>query len=239
MEIEDPASEPTGGLRPLASSLPKISGSTAPASSPSSSTTGRALPAVTGSNRPGTAPSGTDVAPSQIGAWVDRQLGPFRLPEATVRSMTSSLSSHVKPENVTAITSDGQYEVAKVRLTMVPGMPRKDALSDLRTLDSTALRPADKNAVAPLVAVLKARTKSRNTDAQEARFEAQVLVQDLSAYPIDVVQWACEYWVAGGADNKWMPSWPELRELCERRVQPRRALRKALEWVAAGEPVNA
>lgn len=153
--------------------------------------------------------------------------------------MTSSLSSHVKPENVTAITSDGQYEVAKVRLTMVPGMPRKDALSDLAILDGTALRRASLDAVVPIVATLKARTKGRSVDAQEARFEARVLAQDLAAYPIDVIQWVCEYWVSGGAENKWMPSWPELRELCERRMQPRRALRKALEWVVAGEPLNA
>jgi hypothetical protein len=90
--------------------------------------------------------------------------------------------------------------------------------------------------VAPIVATLSARTKNAGQDQRQARFAAEVMVADLSAYPIDVVQWACDYWIDGGAESKWFPSWPEMRELCERRVSPRRRLERALAWVAAGEP---
>jgi hypothetical protein len=151
--------------------------------------------------------------------------------------MTSLLVSHVQAETV-GTGPDGQFEGGKVRIRMRPGMDRTAAQRDLAML-GLALRPSDKSAVAPLVAVLKARTKSKHSDPQEAAFEAQVLMADLCQYPIDVVQYACDYWVAGGDDGKWMPAWSELRELCERRMQPRRALARALQWVADGEPQNA
>ena len=84
------------------------------------------------------------------------------------------------------------------------------------------------------------RTKSKNSDPREAAFEAQVLTRDLSGYPIAVVRDVCEEWpLRGGEEGKWFPAWSELREQCERRMQPRRALRKALQWVADGSPENA
>lgn len=137
-----------------------------------------------------------------------------------------------------AIATDGQFDHVKVRFRMKPGMPRIAAERDLAVIDGT-LRPAPKADIAKHVAVLKARTKSANQDGGEARFGAEVMVGDLSAYPIDVVEYACNYWIDGGREAKWFPSWPELREICERRMQPRRALRKALQWVVDGEPVNA
>ena len=109
-----------------------------------------------------------------------------------------------------------------------------DAQQNFEAL-APALHPAGKNAVAPLVARLRARTKSRDPGDSGARFAAEVLVDDLSRYPIDIVQWVCEEWVARDA-GKWFPAWAELRELAERRVQPRQSLEKALRWVLAGEP---
>lgn len=135
------------------------------------------------------------------------------------------------------IGADGQFDHVKVRFQMKPGMPKAAAERDLTVIDGM-LRPAAKTDVVKHVAVLKARTKSAGQDQGEARFAAEVMVGDLAAYPIDVVQYACEYWVGGGSDAKWFPSWPELREICERRMQPRRALRKALQWVVDGEPLN-
>jgi hypothetical protein len=117
-------------------------------------------------------------------------------------------------------------------------MSRSAAQRDLAVIDGT-MRPASKADVVKHVAVLKARTKSANQDQGEARFGAEVMIGDLAGYPLDVVEYACNYWIDGGREAKWFPSWPELREICERRMQPRRALRKALQWVADGEPENA
>lgn len=150
--------------------------------------------------------------------------------------MTPSLAQHVRPEIVATAAPDGQFEIGKVRLRMAPGMSREDAQRDLATL-APVLRPATKAALAPIVAVLKARTKSKLSDPAEAAFEAEVILTDLAAYPVDVVEYACEYWVTLEA-GKWFPSWSELRAICERRVQPRRALEKGLRYVAAGYPAN-
>jgi hypothetical protein len=179
---------------------------------------------------------GVGATPTPLGRWVRSQLGPFTLPEEAMHSLTSSLSSHVVIETTTTIGSDGQFKGVRLgSLRMKPGMPRRDAERDLAIIRGL-LRPAAKAAVAPIVATLSARTKNAGQDQRQARFAAEVMVADLSAYPIDVVQWACDYWIDGGTESKWFPSWPEMRELCERRVSPRRRLERALAWVVAGEP---
>lgn len=238
--MSDPShhSPETGGPRRLHEILPPTSGSTPTPSPKLSSTTG---PATRGAEP--NAPTGTELSVSgagetTLGRWVKAQIGPFNLPEAAVRTLTSSLSSHLELMPTSAIGADGQFDHLKVRFRMKPGMPRSAAQRDLAVIDGT-LRPAAKADVAKHVAVLKARTKSAGQDQDEARFAAEVMMGDLGAYPIDVVQYACNYWVDGGREAKWFPSWPELREICERRMQPRRALRKALQWVADGEPENA
>jgi len=114
-------------------------------------------------------------------------------------------------------------------------MTRAQLEQDLGHLDR-ACTPASPADVALQVAKLRARTKSRAEGEREGKFMAEVMIDDLGKYPLDVVTWACEYWVDGGAQAKWFPSWPELRELCERRVDGRRRLRAALEyaWQQAG-----
>ena len=239
--IEEPGSPTPGSPRTTPANSPSASASTPSTSSPSSSTTGPPSPETPAASSTGIAPSGTAAASSPIGGWVNGNLVPFRLPEATARSMTASLVGHVKTTIEPVVGPDGQYEPGKVSVTWVGGwgtkMPQLDAQRDLATL-APCLRQSSKVAVAPIVAVLKARTKSKTSDPREAEFEARVVGQDLCAYPIDVVQDACEYWVTLEEQGKWFPAWAELRAICERRVQPRRALEKALRWVADGAPRN-
>jgi hypothetical protein len=223
--MPDDHSQPTAGLTPI--QPPTLS-----------QTTGLRLVAEQPQSSTGTQLSELGAGETQLGGWVQRQIGPFHLPEAAVRTLTSSLSSHLVMMPTSAIAADGQFDGLKVRFQMKPGMPRLAAQRDLAVIDGT-MRPASKADVVKHVAVLKARTKSANQDADEARFGAEVMIGDLAAYPLDVVEYACNYWIDGGREAKWFPSWPELREICERRMQPRRALRKALQWVADGEPENA
>ncbi len=179
---------------------------------------------------------GADGTPARMGRWVSQQLGPFQLPEETVHSMSNSLVSHLVVRTEPVIGTDGQFERTRLASFQIRlGMNRVDAEHDLFTLRGV-LYPADKAAVVPIMARLKARTKSGHADASEAAFVAEVMVDDLAKYPIDVVDWACEYWTTGGAESKWFPSWPELKDLCERRCAPRRRLAKALQWVVDGEP---
>jgi hypothetical protein len=220
--MPDDHSQQTAGLTPI--QPPTLS-----------QTTGLRLAAEQPQSSTGTQLSELGAGETQLGGWVQRQIGPFNLPEAAVRTLTNSLSSHLVMMPTSAIAADGQFDGTKIRFKMKPGMPRLAAQRDLSVIDGT-MRPAAKADVVKHVAVLKARTKSANQDQGEARFGAEVMIGDLASYPIDVVEYACNYWIDGGREAKWFPSWPELREICERRMQPRRALRKALQWVADGEP---
>lgn len=202
-----------------------------------SQTTGRQPVGERPPSSTGTQLSAHGVGETVLGRWVKQQLGPFNLPEGAVLSLTSSLSSHLELMPTTTIGGDGQFEHAKVRFQMKPGMPRSAAERDIRVVERHC-QPSPKSDVAKHVAVLRARTKSANQDQSEARFAAEVMVNDLAKYPLDVVEYACDYWVNGGKDAKWFPSWPELKEICDRRMQPRRALLKGLRWVVAGEPEN-
>jgi hypothetical protein len=155
-----------------------------------------------------------------------------------MRSLSSATVSHVRPETVSGTAPDGQYETARVLVRMAPGLDRKAAEQDLAVL-GPILRPADKNAVAPIVARLRARTKSRATDPAMARLSAETLIADLAGYPIDVVEQVCEEWPTLGETGIWFPAWAELYPRCERLSQPRRSLANALRWVVGGSPADA
>lgn len=72
--------------------------------------------------------------------------------------------------------------------------------------------------------ILGAKTVSRRESDLDGELRAMAYAEELSRYPDDVVVWACREWVRLGEQGKWWPSWAELRALCERRVERRRAL---------------
>jgi len=153
-----------------------------------------------------------------------------------MRSISSSLISHVAPTTSSAWGADGQFSGTKLGpFGIKPGWHRSDLLGDLRTITELC-RGGKKAEVAHEVAKLMVRTKSRAHGDGEARLLAETMVQDLAGYPIDVVRFACEYWVEGGADAKFTPSWPELKEICDKRMDGRLRLKKALEHVLAVKP---
>ena len=39
-----------------------------------------------------------------------------------------------------------------------------------------------------------------------------------------------DYWCDGGREARFFPSWPELKEICDRRMDGRLRLRRALVW---------
>ncbi len=156
-------------------------------------------------------------------------MGGFNLPEATMRSISSSLTSHVAPTTSGVWGGDGQFTGTKLGpFGLRKGWNRADLLQDLALLRGMC-RGGKRAEIAHEVAKLMVRTKSRAHGDGEARLMAETMVQDLSAYPIDVVRFACDYWVDGGADAKFTPSWPELKEMCEKRMDGRRRLVRCLE----------
>ena len=171
-----------------------------------------------------------------LGRWVKEKLGGFNLPEETMRSMSNSLISHLAPTSSSTWGADGQFSGTKLGpFGIKPGWDRAEMLGDLQTVTELC-RGGRKAETAHEVAKLMVRTKSRAHGDGEARLMAETMVQDLSVYPIDVVRFACEYWVEGGADAKFTPSWPELKEICDKRMDGRLRLKKALEHVLAVNP---
>lgn len=153
-----------------------------------------------------------------------------------MRSISSSLTSHVAPTTSSTWGKDGQFNGTKLGpFGIKPGWNRAELMSDLR-LVTDMCKGGRKAEVAHEVAKLMVRTKSRAHGDGEARLMAETMVQDLSAYPIDVVRFACEYWIEGGADAKFTPSWPELKEICDKRMDGRLRLKRALEYVLAVNP---
>ena len=147
-----------------------------------------------------------------------------------MRSMSNSLISHLVTTRTSAFGSDGQFDGLKLGpFAIKKGWDRAALTQDLAIIREQC-RGAKKAEVAHEVAKLMVRTKSRAHGDGENRLMAETMVADLSAYPIDVVRFACEYWVEGGGDAKFTPSWPELREICEKRVDGRLRLRRALEY---------
>lgn len=127
--------------------------------------------------------------------------------------------------------SDGQYEASTLgQFRISPGMTVDEMRRDLSTVNAS-LQFAPENQVAAHVARLMVRTKLRTQGEAEANLLAETLVMDLRHYPADVVGWACDQWPKLG--NVFFPSWAELRALCERRVDARRRLKKALEYYIA------
>jgi len=147
-----------------------------------------------------------------------------------MRSISSSLTSHIAPTTSSVWGPDGQFSGTKMGpFGLRKGWDRASLLQDLALLRGMC-RGGRKAEIAHEVAKLMVRTKSRAHGDGEARLMAETMVQDLSAYPVDVVRSACEYWVDGGADAKFTPSWPELKELCEKRMDGRRRLVRCLEY---------
>lgn len=211
----DEPTPPTGGLTRIRP----------PTLSP---TGGRQPTAPTPSSATGVQPSGRGAAVTPLGRWVVQQLGPFALPEETMRSMSSSLLSHLETATSDRFGPDGQFDgVGLGPFRILVGASPKDLQQDLARLDATC-QPATKSEAAHEVAKLMVRTKSRLQGDGEARLMAETMVDDLRAYPADVVKFACEYWVDGGREAKFTPSWPELKEICEKRMEGRLRLRRAI-----------
>lgn len=147
-----------------------------------------------------------------------------------MRSLSNSLISHLATTRASCFGADGQFDGLKLGpFSIKPGWNRQDLTRDLAIVRHEC-QSGKRSEVAHEVAKLMVRTKSRALGEGENRLMAETMVADLAAYPIDVVRFACEYWVDGGKDAKFTPSWPELKEICDRRMDGRLRLRRALEY---------
>ena len=168
------------------------------------------------------------------------KLARFSLPEETTRHMNNSLLSRIVLVPRTTTGPDGQFNASGFQpFRLLPGMTRDEVTPQLNAVEN-ACRAARKSDVAPLVAELLARTKGRAQGEGEARLMVEVMVNDLSKYPLDIVRSACNAWVDQGKEGRFFPSWPELKEICEKLMQGRKALRNALMYAydLASKPID-
>ncbi|MFO1080840.1 MAG: hypothetical protein U1E23_09470 [Reyranellaceae bacterium] len=144
--------------------------------------------------------------------------------------MSSSLASHLVTQRSSLFGADGQFDgVGLAPFQIRAGVPRETLARDLDAV-IVSLLPGPRQQIAHEVAKLMIRTKARVHGDGEAKLLAETMVDDLSRYPLDVVRFACQYWIEGGRDARFFPSWPELREICEKRMDGRIRLKRALEW---------
>lgn len=147
-----------------------------------------------------------------------------------MRCMSNSLVSRLEVRTSSVFGKDGQYESVKLApFTIADGWNRADLTKDLGTI-VVACRGGKRAEIAHEVAKLLVRTKARAQGEGEGRLMAETMVSDLAQHPTDVVRFACEYWCDGGSDAKFTPSWPELKEICDKRMDGRLRLKKALEY---------
>jgi hypothetical protein len=98
--------------------------------------------------------------------------------------------------------------------------------AEARELLAKANARCPKDIAAKAVAVLRARTKARAEQSDDLKLLVSVFAEDLQRYPADIVISACREW---GENQKWFPSWSELKERCESKFERRSAMQDALE----------
>lgn len=111
---------------------------------------------------------------------------------------------------------------------MTGAPPAGDVHSALETLRK-AMAPAPTRVIASEIARLRVMTKSRAESDEDLQLMAAAYVEELAAYPADVVIDACRTWARR---EKFWPAWHELQEMLDRRVKKRRAMLEALERAA-------
>ena len=100
-------------------------------------------------------------------------------------------------------------------------------VAGLAVLDA-ALVPAPKEAILKALARVRLSVNPRNQDANDARYQRAIYVDELSEFPLDVVVEALRK--LGRRD--WFPNVGEARDQCQHLVRWRRVTREALAKAA-------
>lgn len=101
---------------------------------------------------------------------------------------------------------------------------REMARDAVQILDES-LQPATTAAIIEAMVRLKLSTNQRNQDADDARAQRAVYIDELSEFPLDVVEEACRKLARL---DEWFPPISKLRDQCQHLVRWRRVTRDAL-----------
>lgn len=111
-------------------------------------------------------------------------------------------------------------EVAGASLTVAPNADVGAALREV----CASLRPATEADMEMWLGKLSLVAVRKKTDELESELTLLAYTERLVAYPGDIVRDTLQSW-----HSKWFPTWGELKEIMDRRVAPRLAVKTALE----------
>lgn len=133
--------------------------------------------------------------------------------------MRSALREEVIDRTTEAFGFDVEFRGYRQIDAPVADIDRALALVD------DSLASASPQLIKAELARLRVTTKARAEGADDLRMTMAAYAEYLTEYPADVVVDALRWWARV---EKWWPAWAELKELLDRRVLKRKALRKAL-----------
>jgi hypothetical protein len=100
-----------------------------------------------------------------------------------------------------------------------------DDLRTARNMVALYMEPPSEAVIKQELARLRASTKSRESDNDDVAMGFQVLAEECSEYPADVVVWALRGWAKR---ERFYPSLAEVRDLLQRGARRRESLAKSL-----------
>lgn len=211
------ASKITSSPQSLASAVEKLP--------PSSGTTGARSLVPRPSSSTGQQLSVTDAASLPTVAEAEARNDPQALDLAIVRSLPPSVASALRVNHRDFIDPIYGFDSEFVGYDL----PREGVvpaeLMQARQLVGQHLKPAAGNLIKQELARLRVSTKARTQSADDMAMGFQVLAEECSEYPADVVVWALRGWARS---EVFYPSLAEIRDRLQRGARRRKALMLAL-----------
>jgi hypothetical protein len=142
-----------------------------------------------------------------------------------VESLPPAVSQRLKEIRDDISTVEWGYETRFAGYTIRAGAEPDDLRAALVTVEAS-LRPCSGQVVQSELVRVKLKTAGRGLSEQELAMQLVIYAEDLIAYPEDAVVGVLRDWAD---NNKWWPTWFELKELLDERCERRAALKKALK----------
>lgn len=153
---------------------------------------------------------------------------PAMVDRAIVASLPPSIASALVPVHRDRIDPVYGFDSELVGYRLEGEVPAADVMQ-ARQIVGRCLAPADEPLIKRELARLRASTKARAEADDDLAMGFQVLAEECSEYPPDVVVWAMRGWARM---ETFYPSLAEIRDRLQRAARRRQAMLKALQSTA-------
>lgn len=148
---------------------------------------------------------------------------PAQVDQNLLASLPRSVASALRERIIDRSTPEYGWDCEFVGYYQIDA-PEADVAEALMQTNATLI-PVPGEVVKAELARLKVTTKSRAESGDDLKLTLAAYAEYLAEYPADVVVDALRWWAR---NEKWWPAWAELKELLDRRVRRRKALKLAL-----------